>query len=236
MCCSFSSVSRQKVRVEDILAKKTTGRRGDQGAEKLLSILAKQYPEEQWPAVPAGNLILKRNGLVVAGRRVRRIKPLHPIFDPHTPSDMWSADFKGKFCMGNGHYCHPLTVADLFSRCLFAAKGMHHPTCEGSKPVFDAIFREYGLPEQMRSPREYPNKITEWEYPKDMVVRCVSRNAAIRRKSSYWMMVSSCLAEKHGSWEELGNGIRRVFLRQKCLGYLDEKTLRVEDEQGRQRR
>jgi len=303
------------------------------GAEKLLTILAEQFPEEQWPAVSTGNLILKRNGLVVARRHVRRIKPLHPIFDPHSPNEVWSADFKGKFRMGNGRYCHPLTIADSFSRYLFAAKGMHHPTYEGSKPVFEAVFREYGLPEQLhtdnggpfgsaqglarltrlsvwfielgiepvysdpahpeqngrhermhrelkaeatrppayslspqqrrlnsflreynelrphqalgnntparvhvRSAREYPHKITEWVYPKHMVVRYVSRNAAIRWKSYYWVMVSSCLAEKHVGLEELGNGIWRVFFRQKLLGYLDEKTLRIEDEQGRQRR
>ncbi|HUZ18788.1 MAG TPA: hypothetical protein VMV68_10395 [Spirochaetia bacterium] len=49
-------------------------------------------------------------------------------------------------------------------------------------------------------------------------------------------MVSSCLAEKYVGLQELGNGIWRVFYRHKLLGYLDEKTLRIEDEQGRTKR
>ena len=121
------------------------------GAEKLLVLLAEERPEESWPAVSTGSLILKRAGLVVPRRRVRKIEPVHPIFDPASPNEVWSADFKGKFKLGNGVYCHPLTIADSYSRYVFAAKGMYHPDQEGSRPVFEAVFREYGLPEQMHT-------------------------------------------------------------------------------------
>jgi hypothetical protein len=36
--------------------------------------------------------------------------------------------------------------------------------------------------------------------------------------------------------EELDNGLWRVFFRGKLLGYLDERTLRIEDELGRTKR
>lgn len=69
-----------------------------------------------------------------------------------------------------------------------------------------------------------------------MVVRYVSRNGAIRWKSTKWVGVSTTLAEKHVGLEELGNGIWRVFFRGKLLGYLDERTRRIEDERGRIKR
>jgi hypothetical protein len=88
----------------------------------------------------------------------------------------------------------------------------------------------------VHSPREYPKKIEQWVYPKHFVVRYVGRNAAIRWKSYYWVMVATPLSGHYVGLEELGNGIWRVFYRHKLLGYLDEKTLRIEDEQGRTKR
>lgn len=303
------------------------------GAEKIITVLRREFPEDPWPAISTGNLILKRNGLTRPKRRMRRITPTYPIFDPSEPNEVWSADFKGKFRMGNGEYCHPLTIADSFSRYVFSAKALLNPTFGASWPVFERVFRAYGLPEQMhtdnggpfgsaqgiarltrlsvwfielgidpvysdpghpeqngrhermhrdlkgeatrpaayglksqqvklnrflreynevrphqalsnqtpsevhrRSPRSYPRKIREWEYPKEMVVRYVSRNGAIRWKSTQWVGVSTTLAEKHVGLEELGNGIWRVFFRGKLLGYLDERTRRIEDERGRIKR
>ena len=68
------------------------------------------------------------------------------------------------------------------------------------------------------------------------MVRYVSRNGAIRWKTTKWVGVSTTLAEKHVGLEELGNGIWRVFFRAKLLGYLDERTRRIEDERGRIKR
>ena len=69
---------------------------------------------------------------------------------------MWSADFKGKFRLRNGIYCYPLTITDSYSRYIFAAQGMYHPSFEGSKPVFEAVFREYGMPEQIHTDNGAP--------------------------------------------------------------------------------
>ena len=32
------------------------------------------------------------------------------------PNDLWCADFKGEFKLGNRQYCYPLTVTDQASR------------------------------------------------------------------------------------------------------------------------
>ena len=42
-------------------------------------------------------------------------------------------------------------------------------------------------------------------------------------------MVATPLIDKEIGMEKLGNGIGRVFFRQKLLGYLDEKILRIKD-------
>ena len=115
-----------------------------------------EYDPEKLPAISTGNLILKDAGLCQKRRRVRRIEPIHPVFDPQSPNEIWSADFKGQFRMRNSAYCYPLTIADSYSRYIFAAQGMSHPSFSGCKPVFRAVFREFGLPEQIHTDNGAP--------------------------------------------------------------------------------
>jgi transposase InsO family protein len=112
------------------------------GAAKLLVLLEDKYPKEELPKLSTVNLILKRNDLVALRKRRRKVEPVHPIFDPKRPNEVWSADFKGKFRMGNRKYCYPLTVADSYSRYVFAAKGMHAANAVNTKKVFTADLQE----------------------------------------------------------------------------------------------
>jgi hypothetical protein len=210
---------------------------------------------------------------------------------------------------------------------------MYRPSFEGSKPVFEAVFREYGLPEQIhtdnggpfgctqslarlthlavwfidlgimpvysdpahpeqngrhermhedlkaeatippgydlrtqqrklnrfvkeynewrphkalqlrtphqvhvRSAREYPERIENWDYPRGMMVKRVSRNGAIRWGGYSWVVISSTLIERYIGFEEFSDGLHRVYYRNKLLGYFDEQTLHITDGQGRVRR
>lgn len=79
------------------------------------------------------------------------------------------------------------------------------------------------------SVRAYPSKIIPWEYSKEFTVRRVYRNGCIRWGYDNWIMVATPLIDKEIGMEKLGNGIGRVFFRQKLLGYLDEKILRIKD-------
>lgn len=89
------------------------------GAKKIRILLFKQHPAELIPSVVTVHNILSKNGLVKPQKRSRRVKPVYPIFDPKKDNEVWSADYKGKFLMGNKIYCHPLTIADSKSRvCL----------------------------------------------------------------------------------------------------------------------
>jgi len=60
-----------------------------------------------------------------------------------------SADHKGQFLLGNRHYCFPLTIADPGSRYIFAVEALASTCVEAAVPVFERVFRRWGLPEQM---------------------------------------------------------------------------------------
>jgi transposase InsO family protein len=126
------------------------------GALKLLEGLREQFGDRRLPAASTIALILKRNGLVRKRRRVRRIRETHPIFEAKAPNEIWSVDFKGEFRMGNMRYCYPLTVMDTYSRYVLAVVGMHRPTHEGTRAVFQALFERYGLPKQIHSDNGEP--------------------------------------------------------------------------------
>jgi hypothetical protein len=89
-------------------------------------------------------------------RRVRRIRAVHPVFKASRPNVIWSADFKGEFRTGDMRYCYPLTVMDSYSRYVLAIVGMHKPTYEGTKAVFEALFEEYGLPDYIHTDNGEP--------------------------------------------------------------------------------
>jgi len=126
------------------------------GALKLRALLQEQFETRPMPAVSTIELILKRNGLIKKRKRVRRIRETHPIFQANGPNEIWSVDFKGEFRMGNMRYCYPLTVMDTYSRYVLAVVGMHTPTYEGARAVFQALFEQYGLPKQIHSDNGEP--------------------------------------------------------------------------------
>jgi hypothetical protein len=72
------------------------------------------------------------------------------------PNACWSTDFKDEFHTRDRRYCYPLTIQDGCSRFLLACRGLHRPVIELSQPVFEATFREFGLPEAMRSDNGAP--------------------------------------------------------------------------------
>jgi transposase len=108
--------------IEKILKLKDRHKRW--GAKKIRILLFNDFTEADIPSVVTVHNILKKNGLVCPQKRLRRVKPTYPIFDPKECNEVWSADYKGKFLMGNKKYCHPLTIADSKSRFLFMQKGI----------------------------------------------------------------------------------------------------------------
>lgn len=126
------------------------------GAKKIRKLLFNVCIEKDIPSVVTVHNILYRNGLVKPQKRLKRVKPVYPIFDPKVCNEVWSADYKGKFLMGNKIYCHPLTIADSKSRFLFTAKGHYNETFKAAKAEFTKVFRKYGIPRQLHTDNGSP--------------------------------------------------------------------------------
>jgi len=114
-------------------------------SKKIQSLLEKEGIYSKVPARSTVSLILKRNGMIPERKKHRRIEPRKPIFDPQQCNEIWSADYKGKFKMGNGKYCYPVTICDTYSRYILGIKGLHRANLEQSKPVFESVFKEYRI-------------------------------------------------------------------------------------------
>jgi putative transposase len=109
------------------------------------------------PHRATGYDILNRYGLIRNKPKRRKIgHPGKPTSLILAPNQVWCADFKGQFRMGNGQYCYPLTVTDGFSRFLLECRGLHSTAVVPSKAVFTHIFKEYGLPQKIRSDNGVP--------------------------------------------------------------------------------
>ena len=126
------------------------------GAKKFHQLLFNDFTAQEIPSVVTIHNILSRNGLVCPQKRFRRVKPIYPIFDPQECNEVWSADYKGKFLMGNKKYCHPLTIADSKSRFVFTAKGHYKENLQSAKAEFTRVFRKYGIPKQMHTDNGSP--------------------------------------------------------------------------------
>ena len=126
------------------------------GAKKIHRLLFNHCSPEDIPSVVTVHNILSKNGLVCPQKRLRRVKPIYPIFDPKTCNEVWSADYKGKFVMGNRKYCHPLTIADSKSRFLFIAKSHYYENQKSAKSGFTRVIRTYGIPQQLHTDNGSP--------------------------------------------------------------------------------
>src|SRR3981081_4793437 len=72
------------------------------------------------------------------------------------PNDLWCADFKGEFKLGNGRYCYPLTVTDHASRFLLLCEALDSTPEDNACTAFERLFRERGLPLAIRSDNGVP--------------------------------------------------------------------------------
>jgi transposase InsO family protein len=123
------------------------------GPRKLLAFLQQRHCRADWPAPSTVGDLLRRHGLVASRRRRRR--PQATPTDLQTPcaaNQLWCADFKGWFRTGNGRRCTPLTITDAHSRYLLRCQALGLRTHEALvRPLFEATFREYGLPQAIRT-------------------------------------------------------------------------------------
>ncbi len=127
------------------------------GARKVRAHLLRKGCSGAVPAASTIGLILKSHGLTVVRKgRPRRGPRGEPLAQADAPNRIWCADFKGWFRTGDGTRCDPLTITDGHSRYLLRCQAVKGEDTLHAKPVFEAAFREYGLPDRMRTDNGVP--------------------------------------------------------------------------------
>lgn len=126
------------------------------GPKKIKAYLERRYPAMKWPWPSTIGQLLRLNGLAV-GRKGRPRTPPYtqPFAGCGQPNRTWCGDFKGQFRTGS-RTCYPLTITDAFSRYLLRCQGMPRPCTTPTASIFESAFREYGLPEAIRSDNGAP--------------------------------------------------------------------------------
>ncbi len=127
------------------------------GPKKLRARLAAVTPDKPWPAPSTIGALLERQGLVHRRKRRQRTPPHSaPFAHCHDANDVWCADLKGWFRTGNGERCEPFTLSDGATRYLLRLQVIRRRDVGHVWPLFDAAFREYGLPKALRSDNGAP--------------------------------------------------------------------------------
>jgi hypothetical protein len=69
---------------------------------------------------------------------------------------VWTIDFKGEFRTRDGVWCYPLTLMDACTRYLLACTALAAPRSTPTRRVLEQTFREFGLPQRIRSDNGVP--------------------------------------------------------------------------------
>lgn len=117
------------------------------GPKKVLGYLKTIFPDVNWPSTTTIGNLFDKNGLVVPRKYRRRVPgKTVPLSHCKQSNDVWCADFKGWFLVGDGSKCEPFTLTDASSRYLLRCLTLNKNDTEHVWAVIDCAFREYGLP------------------------------------------------------------------------------------------
>jgi putative transposase len=108
------------------------------------------------PAASTIGALLKAHGRVHGKTRRRVPRRSEPLAHCDAPNRVWCADFKGWFRTQDGRRCDPLTITDGATRYLLCCQLVERTGHALVAPVFDAVFREYGLPDIIRTDNGVP--------------------------------------------------------------------------------
>ncbi len=126
------------------------------GARKIREKLVRKFPDVKTPAKSTIHAVLDRNGLVIPRGRIRRRAEGTVLSQSNHPNELWCADYKGEFMLGNKEYCYPLTITDQASRYLLRCEGLSTTKEIYAFTVFEKTFQEYGLPNAIRTDNGVP--------------------------------------------------------------------------------
>jgi transposase InsO family protein len=126
------------------------------GAPKIREKILRQYPDVKPPAISTIHTVLDKYGLVIRKKRRRyKAQGTHLSYGKQ-PNELWCADYKGEFQLGNKQYCYPLTITDFNSRYLLACEGLPTTKEMYAITIFERVFKEFGLPDAIRTDNGVP--------------------------------------------------------------------------------
>ncbi len=124
------------------------------GAEKIRACM-KREGYKPLPGRATINRILKRCGMIKVKKRRQRVKNVRMEGTGRRVEEVneeWTIDFKGWWLSKDGkRRCNPLTIRDAKSRYILGVTLLRDMREETVKRVMEKVFREYGLPERIRS-------------------------------------------------------------------------------------
>ena len=127
------------------------------GARKIRELLVRKLcGDVRLPAKSTVHAVLDRHALVKRARERKNRAQGTLLSAAAAPNDLWCADFKGEFKLGNGRYCYPLTVTDQASRYLLLREALESTREAPVIEAFQELFRERGLPVAIRSDNGLP--------------------------------------------------------------------------------
>ena len=129
------------------------------GARKIRELLVRKLAGDvRIPAKSTVHAVLDRHGLVNQARKRNRANRAvgTALSDATGANDLWCADFKGEFKLGNGRYCYPLTVTDQATRYLLACEAFESTREHAVLEAFRRLFAEHGLPRAIRTDNGLP--------------------------------------------------------------------------------
>jgi len=127
------------------------------GPRKLKHILERDEPGRHWPAASTIGALLKREGLVATRKKRWRTAPYgDPLAHAQEANRVWCADFKGWFRTADGQRIEPLTISDAHSRYLLRCQAVQKTNTARVQALFEAAFREYGMPQAIRTDNGAP--------------------------------------------------------------------------------
>jgi len=127
------------------------------GARKIRELLIRRLAGDvRVPAISTIHAALDRHGLVERMGKKRPRASGTPLSLGAAPNELWCADYKGEFQLGNKAYCYPLTVTDHASRYLLLCEALESTREALAFTAFERLFQERGLPTAIRSDNGVP--------------------------------------------------------------------------------
>ena len=129
------------------------------GPRKLRWVLERRFGHPSLPSEAAIGRWLKEWRLTRKPKRPAHRGPRierPPLTPAQRPNQVWTVDFKGWFRTGDGTRVEPLTVRDLASRYVLGIILLRRQSVENARRAFERVFRQYGLPEVIRTDNGSP--------------------------------------------------------------------------------